>query len=333
MIFRDFTLLVTCFNKQDFIPAFCSNVTTFLDNGARLVIVDDGSSDKSVELLAHIDRSYANCLLIQTSNRGSAAARNLCLENLDTEFFMFWDIDDGLISEGVFEVLEKFREASADFAVSNYVTVPENRLGQMPRSFSKSTIIDISDAPKEILTAMGYWRYIYKKSIVRDNLKMRFVPDRSEIENTSFILDDLFWIMEIALQKRSTVMMTPPETVTYQYHTSSTQNSTSWSRYENQVVDLPLALAVFEDYICIKNGSKTTARLRLYSDMLIDHFQYLSFGKKLKFLARFSTSSTANTVLFILFIILLPRLLLSYTISLIRILGSTAKKLVTGSIR
>ncbi len=333
MKFRDFTLLVTCYNKQDFVSDFCSNVAIFLDNGARVIIVDDGSSDKSVDLLTPIDREYANCLLIQTDNFGSAAARNLCLKNLDTEFFMFWDIDDGLKSESVSEVLNVFRETSADFAVANYVTAPENHIGQMPRDFSVSTIINISDAPTEILSAMGYWRYVYRKSIVHDILKMRFIPDRSELENSSFILDDLFWIMEIALQKRCTLMVTPPEIVTYKYLTNSKQNSTTWARYENQVVDLPLALAVFEDYVSIKNRSEVSERIRLYSVMLRNHFRYLSFGKKLRFLGRFSRSSTSNIVLFILFMILVPRLLLSCTISLIRIFSSAAKKHVTESMR
>ena len=327
MNFDNFTLLVTCFNKEAYIPEFCENVVPFLVGGANVVIVDDGSSDNSVQLLNKIDAKYENCLLLQTTNHGSAAARNLSLEHLSTEFFMFWDIDDGMEVKGVFKVLEEFKLSEADFAVTNYVTVPENNFGQMPKEFTVITPVNISSVSEEILNAMGYWRYVYRKSVVRNELSMRFVPDRNELNNSSFILDDLFWVLELALQRKK-VLITPPELFTYKYRTNSIQNSSAWKRYENQVIDLPRALVVFEAYLRNKNLINRKVQIRLYNSMLRKHFLYLSPYNKFKFFASVSRGSISSVNLSITYITILPSLILGLIIAWLRFLCLAARRIV-----
>lgn len=324
MNFDNFTLLVTCFNKQDYIPEFCENVVPFLAGGANVVIVDDGSSDNSVQLLKNINAKYENCLLLQTTNCGSAAARNLSLEQLRTEFFMFWDIDDGLDADSVSTILEEFKQSKADFAVANYVTMPENNSGQMPKEFKAFTLLNIASISEEVLLAMGYWRYVYRKSVVRNELSMRFIPTRDELNNSGFILDDLFWVLELALQ-RKILLITPPEIVTYRYRTHSTQDSLAWERFENQVIDLPYALVVFDAYLRDKNLINRKVQIKLYSSTLKKHYLYLSLFKKLKFFVNVSRASISSLNLAITYTTILPSLIVGLVFAWMRSLRSTAR--------
>lgn len=294
MNFNDFSLLVTCFNKEEYILHFVTQVEIFLKNQAQVLIVDDGSSDRSVELLAPILEKYENCRVVRTENRGSAAARNLTLSNLETEYFMFWGIDDDLDAEGVFYALHLFKQTNADYAVSNFVCVPENSQGTMPKQVSKPEVVGIGSLSPQILEAVGYWRYLYKKSVALEKLSMRFVPTRNEIKNPRFILDDLFWTLEISLQSAN-LLVFPPHVVTYKYRTHSIQSDDSWRRYQNQVVDFPNALEAFENYLNLKKISRTPIRYQLFASTLTKHFGYLNSNQKMRFLMSLTQISLRNS--------------------------------------
>lgn len=308
MNFNDFSLLVTCFNKEEYVLHFNHQVETFLKNQAQVVIVDDGSTDRSIELLSPILEKYQNCRVIRTENRGSAAARNLTLSNLNTEYFMFWDIDDDLDAERVFEALNIFRKTNADFAVTNFVCIPEDILGTMPKNVLNPEIVETNSISTQILGAVGYWRYLYRKSFVIDKMCMRFVPTRNEIENSKFILDDLFWVLEIS-QQTARLLVFPTEFVTYKYRTQSIQSEESWKKYQNQVVDLPDALDAFENYLNMKNFSRSPDCYHLYSSTLFQHFSYLKFRQKIKFLFSLTNYSLKRRGLFQMLLKICPSLL------------------------
>jgi glycosyltransferase involved in cell wall biosynthesis len=255
----------------------------FLKNGAYLIIVDDGSQDASRNLLEPLTLQYPNVKFLATANYGSAYARNLCLEKLCTEFFMFWDIDDFLYAETVFIALHEFRMTKADVAVTNFVTVPKGRIGKIPAEEYSGSIVNTHSIAIEILEAMGYWRYIYKKSVFLDKYQMRFIPTRSELMNSQFILDDLFWILELALQKFNLLIL-PSYFTTYGYRTSEILAAESWEKYQVQVVDIPKAVLIFENYLSNKQFSKSDDKQKLYKYVLKQHFGFLNFYYRIKFL-------------------------------------------------
>lgn len=326
MNFNDFSLLVTCFNKQEYVLHFNNQVETFLKNQAQVVIVDDGSTDQSIELLSPILEKYQNCRVIRTENRGSAAARNLTLSNLNTEYFMFWDIDDDIDAERVSEALNIFMHTEADYAVTNFVSIPEDIPGAMPKNVSKPEIVETSSIAPQILDAVGYWRYLYKKSFTLDKMCMRFVPTRNEINNSGFILDDLFWVLEISHQT-ARLLVFPAEFVTYKYRTNFIQSEDSWKKYQNQVVDLPDALQAFENYLNLKKFSKSSGRYRLYSLTLLQHFSYLNFKHKIKFLYRLTNNSLRIRGLFQMILKIYPSLLYNLLRHAVRSALASAKLL------
>ena len=59
-----------------------------------MIIVDDGSSDNSVEIIQKIIAQDSRIKLIQKENGGSASARNLALSIAQGEYIQFLDSDD-----------------------------------------------------------------------------------------------------------------------------------------------------------------------------------------------------------------------------------------------
>ena len=88
------SIITPCYNAAPYIANTIQSVQnqTILD--WEMIIVDDGSSDNSVEIIQKIIAQDSRIKLIQKENGGSASARNLALSIAQGEYVQFLDSDD-----------------------------------------------------------------------------------------------------------------------------------------------------------------------------------------------------------------------------------------------
>ena len=86
------SVLIPCFNAGNYLREAVLSVLCQNWEDLELIVVDDGSSDNSVDVL----RSFDDCRLsfIKQSNAGAAAARNRAFFQARGKFVMFLDADD-----------------------------------------------------------------------------------------------------------------------------------------------------------------------------------------------------------------------------------------------
>jgi glycosyltransferase involved in cell wall biosynthesis len=96
------TFGVTCFNAEETIQnALLSALNQTWEN-FEIIVVDDCSTDKSVQVIETYKKQYDQIKLIQhKENKGVAAARNTILNNANGEFLAFFDDDDQSIDERI----------------------------------------------------------------------------------------------------------------------------------------------------------------------------------------------------------------------------------------
>lgn len=96
------TIGLICFNAEDTIRRAIYSALSQSWKQLELVIVDDCSTDASVEV---IEEAIAHCpnarLIRQAVNTGAAGARNTVLENACGEFIAFFDDDDESLPDRV----------------------------------------------------------------------------------------------------------------------------------------------------------------------------------------------------------------------------------------
>lgn len=85
------SVVIPCFNAERYIGATLRSVLTQELAAMEVIVVDDGSSDGSADI---VRRQFAQVTLLQQANQGVAAARNRGIEHASGDWIAFVDADD-----------------------------------------------------------------------------------------------------------------------------------------------------------------------------------------------------------------------------------------------
>lgn len=87
------TVIIPCFNQARYLAEAIDSVRNQTYRRVEIVVVNDGSTDDSVEVAA----GYSEVILVEQQNQGLSAARNRGLEASSGEMVVFLDADDRLL--------------------------------------------------------------------------------------------------------------------------------------------------------------------------------------------------------------------------------------------
>ncbi len=118
-----------CFNSARFVGSTISSVVGQTLTNWRYVLVDDGSSDDTLEVIVRAAECDSRIRILRQSNQGVAAARNAGLASIrdelnETNAVMFLDADDLLLPHAMSLLTEELRkrsEAVAAYGTARYV--------------------------------------------------------------------------------------------------------------------------------------------------------------------------------------------------------------------
>lgn len=248
---EELSVIVTCYNKIDFVPPFLDLAKKMLLEGFEIVIVDDSSTDGSFELLQNFAATDPRVKLVGlTENHGSAYARNMGIEFSSTPNLFFLDIDDSCDVNQLKSVTGDLISTKSDLLVANLQVEPEKTLLRMPVDTKHNLCLSISSVSRQICQNMGYSRFIYSKRLISQH-SIRFFPTRVESHGSRFILDDAFWVILISTCQGK-ICITPINKVLYFYNRPESSFD-SWQRYLNQVVLVPnLCVAFLKEFNTVK---------------------------------------------------------------------------------
>jgi glycosyltransferase involved in cell wall biosynthesis len=123
---RRVTVVIPCFNQAHFLGEAVASVIAQTHPVAKLIVVDDGSTDATAEVARQFDQvSY-----VFQGNKGLAGARNAGLELVESEFVLFLDADDLLTPVAVETCLQTLVDnPEAAFVYGGFRYVDKDRAG------------------------------------------------------------------------------------------------------------------------------------------------------------------------------------------------------------
>lgn len=161
------SIVIPAYNAENFITETINSVIKQSYLNWELVIVNDGSKDKTLEIVKKIAETNARITIIDQPNSGVSHSRNNGLEVSKGEFICFLDADD-LLNPNNLEVKANALEQNKwDAVYSSCELIDKNSISQNRYLFGQipTSIDDILELRGNYITAPS--GFLYRKSIFK----------------------------------------------------------------------------------------------------------------------------------------------------------------------
>jgi len=142
------SVVIPTFNRASSIIAALNSVTTQTPAPAEVIVVDDGSTDETADVVAQIDNKSVRYL--RQENAGANAARNLGIKESVQPFVAFHDSDDLWLPGKLAVQWPALEQGDAKASFGRFLRVSTSHVKFLP--FSKSSTYNEPHARTSALT-------------------------------------------------------------------------------------------------------------------------------------------------------------------------------------
>ena len=173
-----FSIIIPVYNVEKYLEE-CVNSVLPIKNDIEILLVDDGSTDRSGKICDNLSERDSRIRVIHKNNGGLSDARNVGIKNATGDYLLFLDSDDFLNTSETERLLSKITDET-DAAIGLYREFYEGENIYMDEScvaFLENIGVMLADDFLKIVPKDGQscyltaWRFIVKRElIVKNNL-------------------------------------------------------------------------------------------------------------------------------------------------------------------
>lgn len=188
------SVVVPAYNVEKFLPKCIDSLLGQTHNNLDIIIVDDGSTDKTGEIADEYAEKYDNIRCIHKKNGGLSDTRNAGLKHAKGEYVVFFDSDDWVENNVIEENLQCMIQNNVEVVVWGYYTDFSNDNGEVVKSVrvtSKDILCQKNQNPEvflneNVLGLVGYaWNKMYSMKLLKKN-RFVFTKGLSLVEDIVF---------------------------------------------------------------------------------------------------------------------------------------------------
>ena len=211
----ELSIVLPVYNVAPYLPKCLESLTNQTFKNIEIILVNDGSTDNSLEILNNYKSQDKRIKVIDKKNGGVSSARNTGIMACRADFISFVDPDDYLSLDVYEKCMNTIQDTSADILAFSSITEPENRMD----SIEKKIITNPFEAVSDPSINNGYvWNKIFRRSLLVEN-NILFKEDIAYAEDNLFV--------NMTLPKAKIIATCPTAVYHYQYHPNSSGNSIS----------------------------------------------------------------------------------------------------------
>jgi len=182
------SIIIPCYNAEGYIQATINSVLVQSHDSFELILIDDGSTDNSRNLINNINDSRIH--YFYKENEGVSIARNYGLKKAKGEFILFLDADDLLSPNFLKDRILSLSNSEAVGCASAVVLIDKD--GEELKKTTKYTAVNksiqILDFHTDIITCPS--SYVFKSSFLKQE-KILFNEKLQSSADKYFLLEIL----------------------------------------------------------------------------------------------------------------------------------------------
>lgn len=276
------SVIVPVYNGQDYVIKCLESLYMQTFKYFEVIIVDDGSTDDTYEVVNRYIEDKNNFKLLHRQNGGSGSARNIGISHAKGEYLAFVDSDDYVDKDYILDMYSCM--GNSDIVVSNYSMVNENgevilsqEIGKGGEYSGAAAIIEMLSKGNHV--AMGI---PCNKLIKKEYFEQYRFPEKVVYEDIVLMVKLLLCCQKVKILDKSLY--------SYVVRDSSRSTTPKYTSFRDYCSQMAQALAILQDNI--ENN--------IYIDMLKikffnDTFKYIVNEQCMKYIVNcLETDSTVN---------------------------------------
>lgn len=196
--------LLKCIESIEKDVNFVGSNMNFTDTLCELIIIENGSDDRTLDIAHNLQSKYPN-ILLEFSEKGVSKARNRGIEVARGKKIVFVDSDDIWVQGSIGVIIKQASTAACDLLMYGYYKEEKeivHEYSRMNQVFSE----ELDDFKRWLLVRptlrMQVWAKVFEKSVI-NKFSLRFN------ENLSYSEDSEFLIRYVILSKKMAVFSEP----------------------------------------------------------------------------------------------------------------------------
>lgn len=172
------SIIIPIYNMEKFVDAGMKCLLEQTYKNLEIIIVDDGSSDNSLESAKKYVHHDERVHVFYKSNEGAGPTRNYGIEKATGDYLYFFDIDDYLYPDAIKKLVNAIEKNNTDMVVASYEIDYGNN--KIENAIKADNIILSGDEVRKnfdkhfyMKTELGIkgpaWFHLYKTSVVKEN--------------------------------------------------------------------------------------------------------------------------------------------------------------------
>lgn len=141
-----FSILIPVYNEEEAIVRAVESVKKQTFPDWEIVIVNDGSTDKTLEVCQGLAKTDSRIIVANKANSGVADARNMAIDLSRGEYIIFLDSDDTIMDSCLEDLLLCIEKEKCELVISNYCVMRMHNI----ENARKITRSENMNGPEEI---------------------------------------------------------------------------------------------------------------------------------------------------------------------------------------
>ena len=183
------SVIIPAYNAEKYLTEALDSVVsqTMSDSDYEIIIVNDGSSDHTADILEKYKNLYSNITVINKENGGPSSARNAGLDIASGEYIYFFDADDLLINNSLEALYQCAEEKNADLVIGKYNVLTPYKLSPVCTLDNLVCLDNIDKYNTDILQTFVLWNKLFRLDLIKQyHLNFKSV---SYSEDGIFVMD------------------------------------------------------------------------------------------------------------------------------------------------
>lgn len=232
------SVVIPVHNAEKYLPQCLDSVLSQTLREIEVICVDDGSTDRSLEILRKYARKDERIRVIRQENSGAGAARNRGMNSASGKYMIFWDADDFFRPDALARLYRQAEKYQAQICVCGARIYDESEKKTFPAA-QYLVIERIPDKQPFSRRDIGKYLFNFSSAVPWNKLFRRSFVEENHLQfQTLRKANDVYFVLS-ALYRAERIAIVPRSLINYRYFNETSLTGSEQKDSENTGGEIP----------------------------------------------------------------------------------------------